>query len=134
MKMKTFADIPATHLHLLDARDDIAYLMAGFDVYALPSAGESFPNVVGEAMASGVSCVVTDVGDCAQIVGDTGKVVRAGDMRQFATEIIGLLSLSATARKQLGKQARKRIQTNYSLELCAYQYREIYRGAIVQRR
>ena len=42
-------------------------------------------------MASGVPCVVTDVGDCAQIVGDTGRVVKAGDMRQFATEIIGLL-------------------------------------------
>ena len=134
MKMITVADIPASHLHLLDARDDIAYLMAGFDVHGLPSAGESFPNVVGEAMASGVPCVVTDVGDCAQIVGDTGRVVRAGDMRQFATEIISLLSLSATARKQLGKQARKRIETNYSLEHSASRFREIYLSAIAQKR
>ena len=85
-------------------------------------------------MASGVPCVVTDAGDCAQIVGDTGRVVKAGDMRQFATEIISLLSLSATVRKQLGKQARKRIETNYSLEHSASRFREIYLSAIAQKR
>ena len=134
VKMITAADIPASRLHLLDARDDIAYIMAGFDICGLPSLGESFPNVVGEAMASGVPCVVTDVGDCAKIVGDTGRVVKAGDIGQFATEIIGLLSLSVKARKQLGKQARKRIKINYSLEDSANQFREIYLSAIAQKR
>ena len=57
-----------------------------------------------------------------------------GDMRQFATEDIKhLLSLSATARKQLGKQARKRIETNYTLEHSASRFREIYLSAIAQK-
>ena len=42
MNMITMAEIPVSHLHLLDARRDIAYLMAGLDVYGLPSAGDLF--------------------------------------------------------------------------------------------
>jgi glycosyltransferase involved in cell wall biosynthesis len=51
---------------LLGERTDIPDVVAGFDVAALSSAwGEGFPNVLGEAMVSGVPCVATDVGDCS---------------------------------------------------------------------
>ena len=56
-------------IHLLGRREDIPTLMAGFDIATCCSLGEGFPNIVGEAMACAVSCVVTDVGDAARIVG-----------------------------------------------------------------
>ena len=84
--------------HLLGLRDDIPRLMAALDVLASSSSyGEAFPNVLGEAMASGVPCAVTDVGDSAYIVGDTGRVVSSGDMEGLAHAIDSLSGGLASA-------------------------------------
>ena len=118
--------LPAKRIHLLGERADIPALMASFDVLALPSVGESFPNVVGEAMASGVCCVATDVGDCRKIIGNTGIVVTQGDMTQFAHALAHMLSLSGNKRLILGKLARVHISKHYDIEDIASRYRNVY--------
>ena len=114
-------------MHLLGLRQDVARLTAALDVLVLPSTyGEAFPNVVGEAMACGVPCIVTDVGDSAYIVGDTGAVVSVGDMRGLAEKMAALLTLEAQAYKQLSSAARSRMCEHFEIGKVVKQYEGVY--------
>jgi glycosyltransferase involved in cell wall biosynthesis len=73
------------------ARDDMAAVYNALDIAISSSYCEGLPNVIGEAMACGVPCVVTDVGDSAWIVGDTGEVVPPKDPAALMTAILNLL-------------------------------------------
>lgn len=112
--------------HLLGRREDIPRLMASLDVLASSSFGEAFPNVLGEAMASGVPCVVTDVGDSAEIVGDTGRVVSSGDMAGLARHIVELLRLPAEQRQELAFRARERVRSKYEIGNVTRNYEDFY--------
>jgi len=117
-------------VHLLGQRSDVSNLMSSISVLVSPSHGESFPNVLGEAMASGVPCVATDVGDCAEIIGDTGLVVDPGDMDALANSVLSLLSMDAIERKSLGERARKRIQKHYDIDHIVEEYNCFYKNII----
>jgi glycosyltransferase involved in cell wall biosynthesis len=117
--------------HLLGERDDIPRLMASLDVLVSASSyGEAFPNVLGEAMACGVPCVATDVGDSAYIIGDTGKLVLSGNMHALADALDELLTLPENERLQLGKHARVRVAQNFEISKVAEIYRTFYENSI----
>lgn len=115
-----------TNVHLLGRRDDIAALNAALDIATTSSRGEGFPNVIGEAMACGVPCVVTDVGDSALLVGDTGLVVPAEDEFALASAWQEILTMPVSLRKSLGLKARERILGNFSLANIVAQYERMY--------
>ena len=77
--------------------------------------GEGFPNVVGEAMACGVPCVVTDVGDSAMLVGDERFVVPPRDPVRLANRIADLLSVSTTERNDIRADLRRRVVEHFSV-------------------
>jgi glycosyltransferase involved in cell wall biosynthesis len=114
-------------MHLLGLRSDVQSLMAALDVYASSSSyGEAFPIVVGEAMACGVPCVVTDVGDSAYIVGDTGRVVLPGDMTGLAVALEALLTLPHVERIALGERARGRVTEHFEIGAVVKRYEAFY--------
>jgi glycosyltransferase involved in cell wall biosynthesis len=116
--------------HLLGRRGDMPRLMAALDVLASSSDGEAFPNVLGEAMACAVPCVVTDVGDSADIVGETGRAAQAGDMVGLAARLVEVLVLSSEARYELGQAARQRIVERYEIGCVVGQYDSFYQSMV----
>ncbi|QNI52880.1 putative alpha-galactosyltransferase [Synechococcus sp. BIOS-E4-1] len=119
------------HMHLLGRRKDVPFLMASLDVLASSSHGEAFSNVLGEAMSCGVPCVVTDVGDSAEIVGNTGRVVPAGDMVSLGLALVELLSLPSAEKSALGLQARSRVKAHYEICHVAGLYESFYEQVFV---
>lgn len=70
----------------------VAERMRAADVFVLPSLWENAPNVLIEAMASGLPCVATDVGGVAELVDDAaGRVVPARDPRALAEAVLAVL-------------------------------------------
>jgi glycosyltransferase involved in cell wall biosynthesis len=112
--------------HMLGARDDLHRLMPAFDILCLSSRTEGLPTVVGEAMACGVPCVVTDVGDTGQLVGETGLVVPPRDPVRLAHALEEMATLGLEQRKKLGTLARERIVESFSISVCWQKYREMY--------
>lgn len=114
-------------VHLLGVRSDVATIMPALDIFSLTSAfGEGFPNVVGEAMACGVPCVVTDVGDAAFLVGNGGRAVPPGDPNQLAHHWSELIGMGREKRLELGAISRERVRTGFNLRSVVSQYERCY--------
>jgi glycosyltransferase involved in cell wall biosynthesis len=116
------------HCHLLGARSDMQHIYAALDIAANSSLSEAFPLALGEAMACGVPCVATEVGDCATIIGDTGKIVPPQRPELLARAWSELLKDGAEARRKLGVAARARVARYFSLRVCVEQYEALYQS------
>lgn len=108
-------------------RSDARALLAGLDVFVLPSWIEGMPIVVLEAMAAGKPVVATRVGGTAELVvdGETGVLVQPRDPDALAAAIWELLDDPERARR-LGAAGRRRVEERFSEEAMTRRILEVY--------
>lgn len=84
------------------------------DIVVSSSIDEGMPNVIGEAMACGVPCIATDVGDSALLLGDAGVIVPRRNPGAIANAIDDLVN-SDERRRELGLRGRRRIESEFAI-------------------
>lgn len=114
----------------LGLRNNVHDVMPAFDLYCSSSISESSSNAIGEAMACGLPCVVTDAGDGAALVGETGWVVPKGDAAALARAIGEAARSGAEALAARGSHARERITELWDLERGATAHDTLYRNLV----
>lgn len=126
---------PIHNLGLIKDDHLMATCYSAADVYVGPSLEDNLPNVLIESMACGTPCVSFDVGGVPEIVQhmETGYLARYKDVEDLAYGI-KLLFEDSALREKLGKQGRKIVEQEYTLELQAKRYVELYQQLIEQYR
>lgn len=117
---------------LLGERADAPVCLAAMDIFCLSSRTEAFPNAVGEAMAMGLPCVATDVGDVAVLMANTGVLVPKANPEALAQGVAQLLVLGPEYRKQMGDRARERIRATYTMACVRQQFERIYSNVMAR--
>ncbi len=116
----------ANKVYLLGKRFDIANVLNALDVLISSSTfGEAFPNILAEAMACGVPCVATDVGESAYILGNLGIVVPPSAFEKMAEAILQTLNTPQPSDK-----IRARIVENFPIEKMVNDYDEFYKRVL----
>lgn len=113
------------------SRDDVPILLLMMDIFVLSSNWEGLSNAITEAMASGLPCVVTDVGGNSELVigGETGYLVPPNDPKELAQKISYLLKDSRLA-KQMGRAGKERVLKKFSLRRMVRKTEKIYEKLI----
>jgi len=106
---------------------DIRELLGAAEVFVLPSDWEGMPNVVLEAMASGLPVVATAVDGSADLVldGTTGLLTQPGDVESLANAM-GILAGSSDLRRKMGRAGRERTEKEFSMERMVERYETLY--------
>lgn len=113
-------------VHLLDQISDMPAFYQSIDAFLMTSITEGFPNVLVEAMASGLPCISTDVGDAKYIVQDLGSIVPPRNAQALADAILAYVN-KTKAEKQVLKQAtRERVEQNFSIATVSRQYMQVW--------
>lgn len=109
-------------------RDDIPSILAALDVFVLASIRESCPNAVLEAMAMKVPVVATDVGAVSELVADgrTGTIVPPHSPEAIAAAVLEHLARTPDQTETMTSAARRRVQTEFSLDRIAQRQQELY--------
>lgn len=114
------------HFLLAGEKHNIADYMRAMDIFCLSSITEGFPNVVGEAMASALPCVVTSVGDVQKITGNNALLIQPKNKKLLSKGLCEMLNMDNEKRNRMGLNGRKKIEKEYSVKLACEKHFNLY--------
>jgi glycosyltransferase involved in cell wall biosynthesis len=122
------------HTHIPSIGEDglLSLIYSAADVFVLPSLADNLPNTMLESIACGTPVVASAVGGIPDTVrpGVTGLLVKTGDAAELRSAILGLLGNDSLGA-EMSANCRKIALAEYSLELQARRYLEIYEAMLV---
>ncbi|WP_180182891.1 glycosyltransferase [Acinetobacter sp. YH01020] len=113
-------------VHLLDQISDMPAFYQSIDAFLMTSITEGFPNVLVEAMASGLPCISTDVGDAQYIVQELGEIVPPRNSAVLVQAILNYVQQSNDEKLQLKQAVRERVEAHFSIEKVSQQYMQVW--------
>ena len=140
-------------LNLTDSVDfrgmvqDVSSYLNEADLFVLPSKTEGVSNALLEAMNQGIPCIATDVGGNPEALGKrdskevsvgqyalatNGVLVYPGDVEGLSSAILYLIR-ERGVREEMGRKGRQYIRENYSIDLIADRYIELYQHMLSRR-
>lgn len=128
--MDLIAEYPElkSHVHMLGVREDVAYINSALDISTNCSLSEGFSNTICEALACGVICVATDVGDSKAIIGDERFIVPIKSPEKLSNVWKLVINMPQDERSLCSRVLRERIVNNYSVDLMVSKYKKLLRG------
>ncbi|RKG31918.1 glycosyltransferase [Acinetobacter tianfuensis] len=118
--------LDAEKVHLLGQISDMPAFYQSIDAFLMTSITEGFPNVLVEAMASGLPCISTDVGDAKYIVQDLGVIVPPRNAQALADAVLAYAQKTEAEKRALKQATRERVEQNFSIETVSGQYMQVW--------
>jgi glycosyltransferase involved in cell wall biosynthesis len=125
------ADIgwPPDSCHFLGRRADVARLLRAADLFVLPSVSEAFPNSLVEAMATGLPCITTDVGECQTLVSDARFLVAPKDVERLSAAVLEVLGMDGSERVEIGRENRAKVFEQFTIEKMVRRFDAVFLDA-----
>jgi glycosyltransferase involved in cell wall biosynthesis len=109
---------------------DLYKTMMCIDIFCQSSWTEAFPNVIGEAMACGIPCIATDVGETRRLTGGFGTIIPPRNSVKLSESMLNMMSLPKAELIDLGLKARCHIIDNFSLKRVTNDYIKLYNNVL----
>lgn len=120
----------ASNIHFLGIRNDAVSLIKGSDIYAQTSITEGLGRAISEAMCVETPVVMTNAGGCTELIDETcGIITPIKDAMKIGTAISKLAD-NDTLRTEMGKNAKKRIDTVLSAQNSVDEYFNLYKNLL----
>lgn len=119
--------------HWMGPVENMPDFYSHLDLFVSSSLGESFPNALAEALACGVPCVSTEVGESRSLVGETGWLIPPGDSEKLAAALTAALAESPESLARRGAETRARILERFDLSRVVSWYEDLYDAVAADR-